>query len=582
MSAEEVVQDVSFVDDDDDMPPLVDNPYPATSMTFTFAANMTPIAYGTDANSLEIPPQPAPRSFIYTPDPEPELEPPTTTSHSRKKDKDANYIPRPPNAFILFRSSFIKAQHIPEKIEGNHSSLSKIIGKYWKTLSPEQKQVWEAKAIVALADHRKKYPDWRFRTTSNALTKVKDGPKRKNNKKARGEVDKKVKDREKRCDRIADLLAAGKTGADLEKAIQKFDHEVEDGPKVKDEGCGVFAARPQESVPPPETGNVSNDVGEVREPARREEPFDASCPTSLPEAHEFSHDLSNPRFCTPLTSMFRRASSAPAAHARPAVGDTGFHHAPFLGRRESVGAFTPYSDPRLPSAVPGDVGHGAGTRVEGQDDAALNVAAMRQSDWNYQPSSFAFLPPPNSTDYGYSGWEETLPSPSYGSEVHSPHPAPSENDGDDYSSPVHSPMSSAFDMVSDADAASVYSERVSDFPDAQHSHRFPLCPAQKPWACDGEAAGLPIGHNPFAGPFVVTPQTPSMYDPEGIMQNAFEAASYAHLGAWDLGFSPVQASQARGTDSWECLPEYSRCAQAFACRPGDDVQLSNYLPLPVN
>ena len=111
-----------------DMPPLVDNPYPAASMTFTFAANMTPIAYGTDANSLEIVPQPAPRSFIYTPDPEPEAELATSNSHSKKKDKDANHIPRPPNAFILFRSSFIKAQHIPEKIEGNHSSLSKIIG----------------------------------------------------------------------------------------------------------------------------------------------------------------------------------------------------------------------------------------------------------------------------------------------------------------------------------------------------------------------------------------------------------------------------------------------------------------------
>lgn len=147
MSAEEVVQDVAFVDDDDgelvrchlgacctspvnvaDMPPLVDNPYPAASMTFTFAANMTPIAYGTDANSLEIPPAAAaPRSFIYSPEPEPESEP-VSNAHSKKKEKDANYIPRPPNAFILFRSSFIKAQHIPEKIEGNHSSLSKIIG----------------------------------------------------------------------------------------------------------------------------------------------------------------------------------------------------------------------------------------------------------------------------------------------------------------------------------------------------------------------------------------------------------------------------------------------------------------------
>jgi hypothetical protein len=40
----------------------------------------------------------------------------------------ANYIPRPPNAFILFRSSFIRSQNVPGRVEGNHSTLSKIIG----------------------------------------------------------------------------------------------------------------------------------------------------------------------------------------------------------------------------------------------------------------------------------------------------------------------------------------------------------------------------------------------------------------------------------------------------------------------
>jgi hypothetical protein len=109
------------------MPPLVDNPFPA-SMTYTFAANMTPITYSTEPDSFQLVPMPpAARTFIYTPESESELDcAPTTNS----KKKDAAYIPRPPNAFILFRSSFIKAQHIPEKIEGNHSALSKIIGTF--------------------------------------------------------------------------------------------------------------------------------------------------------------------------------------------------------------------------------------------------------------------------------------------------------------------------------------------------------------------------------------------------------------------------------------------------------------------
>lgn len=53
---------------------------------------------------------------------------PRPTSHGKKRD--ASYIPRPPNAFILFRSSFIRSQQVPGKVEGNHSTLSKIIGTY--------------------------------------------------------------------------------------------------------------------------------------------------------------------------------------------------------------------------------------------------------------------------------------------------------------------------------------------------------------------------------------------------------------------------------------------------------------------
>jgi len=38
------------------------------------------------------------------------------------------YIPRPPNAFMLFRADFVRQRHVPGSIETNHGSLSKIIG----------------------------------------------------------------------------------------------------------------------------------------------------------------------------------------------------------------------------------------------------------------------------------------------------------------------------------------------------------------------------------------------------------------------------------------------------------------------
>ncbi|KAH9991881.1 high mobility group box domain-containing protein, partial [Russula vinacea] len=82
-------------------------------------------------------------------------------SHAKKRD--AGHIPRPPNAFILFRSSFIKSESVPGNIEGNHSTLSKIIGIVWKTLPPAERQLWEKRAVQAQAEHRARYPDWRFR-----------------------------------------------------------------------------------------------------------------------------------------------------------------------------------------------------------------------------------------------------------------------------------------------------------------------------------------------------------------------------------------------------------------------------------
>ena len=108
----------------DDMPPLVDNPNPC--MSFTFATEPNPAPYDGQIFSVSAGPPPPPTMFIMSPPSSPSLGP--TRTNSKDKRKDASHIPRPPNAFILFRSSFIKAQHIPDKIEGNHSSLSKIIG----------------------------------------------------------------------------------------------------------------------------------------------------------------------------------------------------------------------------------------------------------------------------------------------------------------------------------------------------------------------------------------------------------------------------------------------------------------------
>jgi hypothetical protein len=112
------------------MPPLVDNPNPlplpnpTEPMSFTFFTDMTPIT-----PIFEMAPDPTDPTDPTDPPPLlPCPAPPADTRSSHGKKRDASYIPRPPNAFILFRSSFIRSQQVPGKVEGNHSTLSKIIG----------------------------------------------------------------------------------------------------------------------------------------------------------------------------------------------------------------------------------------------------------------------------------------------------------------------------------------------------------------------------------------------------------------------------------------------------------------------
>ncbi|KDQ54300.1 hypothetical protein JAAARDRAFT_182275 [Jaapia argillacea MUCL 33604] len=285
----------------DGMPPLVDNPNPP--MTFTFANDMSPLTFDTS-----IPPPP-PRfevfsedTFISSPPHSPQLGP-DRPSHAKKRD--ASYIPRPPNAFILFRSAFIRAENIPEKIEGNRSTLSKIIGKYWKTLPREEREIWEAKAVKAQAEHRQKYPDWRFRPGANALAKVKDGPKRRNNKKGRGEAEEEERSREKRCTKIADLLVKGKKGSDLAEALREYEKPEE---VVGTLGQAIKAKEVEQTVKveggSDEGGIVmkGSPVGHHDEAA---EPARVRCQTPDPATMEA-------RFKVPLTAMFKRSSSAPA------------------------------------------------------------------------------------------------------------------------------------------------------------------------------------------------------------------------------------------------------------------------------
>ncbi|KAF8890511.1 hypothetical protein CPB84DRAFT_1849100 [Gymnopilus junonius] len=150
------------------------------------------------------------------------------TAPSRKrcppgKRFSQGYIPRPPNAFMLFRADFVKQKHVPGSIEANHSSLSKIIGNYWRSLPPDEKHAWEVKAKHEKAAHKIRFPDYRFRPVHNKNKQPKP-----NVAPAKDDATSKSKaamaaEDERRCEEVAQLLLEGKKGDELAKAVQSLD-----------------------------------------------------------------------------------------------------------------------------------------------------------------------------------------------------------------------------------------------------------------------------------------------------------------------------------------------------------------------
>jgi len=202
----------------------------STQSGIAFAPNVTP-------GTFNDPPSPV--------DPlESTLFPPNdATRKGHAKKRDGNHIPRPPNAFILFRSSFIKNQHVSSEVETNHSTLSKIIGMTWQSLPNDERQIWHAKAKLALDEHKKKYPGYTFQPL-HAKSKG-TGEKRKVREVGPKDI--------KRCARIAELLVEGLKGDDLNYAIAEFDKTHV--PEIITRFEAPITARSfrrSSSVPPPE------------------------------------------------------------------------------------------------------------------------------------------------------------------------------------------------------------------------------------------------------------------------------------------------------------------------------------------
>ncbi|KAJ7191964.1 hypothetical protein GGX14DRAFT_480801 [Mycena pura] len=200
-------------------------PSPAAAAAVTFAPNVTPISYSAPSRS----PSPLGSPSLTTDQPLP-LFPPSETpapAPTRKRAppgrrRSQGYVPRPPNAFMLFRADFVRQKHVPGSIETNHGSLSKIIGNCWRALPLPEKHIWEVKAKHAKAEHKLKYPDYKFRPVHNKnRTAARSQSSQPASAPAKGQLS--PEEDERRCEEVAALLLQGKKGQELASAIRDLD-----------------------------------------------------------------------------------------------------------------------------------------------------------------------------------------------------------------------------------------------------------------------------------------------------------------------------------------------------------------------
>ncbi|KAK0241988.1 hypothetical protein EDD85DRAFT_1020677 [Armillaria nabsnona] len=97
--------------------------------------------------------------------------------------------PRPPNAWILFRSDMVRVMPKPASGAAQQSVVSKAISKLWAEADPAIKHEYERRAEIRKQEHAEMYPDYRFQ------------PVKKEDKERQKEEAKQAKERSRRSGR---------------------------------------------------------------------------------------------------------------------------------------------------------------------------------------------------------------------------------------------------------------------------------------------------------------------------------------------------------------------------------------------
>lgn len=144
-------------------------------------------------------------------------------------------IPRPPNAFMLFRSFLLKYRLI-ERMANHQQNASRVAGLIWRdsALPNRVRLAWHQRADVIRDWHKETFPDYTYTPTRRRLTKVEEDSDE--------EVD--VETRKKHVKRHLGSTGAASLPARRHRHLKTVEHESD-----SDEECSSCKRRAQHRTP---------------------------------------------------------------------------------------------------------------------------------------------------------------------------------------------------------------------------------------------------------------------------------------------------------------------------------------------
>ena len=117
--------------------------------------------------------------------------PKAPTRRETDDDKPEKKIPRPPNAWILYRTDRLrqwKASRSPNDPPVKQADISRFIADRWKAEDEAIKLEYEKRAAIAKAEHKKRFPDYKYNPLSKEAKEKMRAEEREAKKRAREEA----------------------------------------------------------------------------------------------------------------------------------------------------------------------------------------------------------------------------------------------------------------------------------------------------------------------------------------------------------------------------------------------------------